>query len=158
MIEINKRTIFTLLGITILSMLVIFSGCASETLGDEDTPKERILIKEEENEGKDKYKVKLIIKDDDTLIYEMSTEGDTNLQAGRNFTVEKLNDNDQWEMLDLNLNFTMDLVIISSDSPFSQEIDISELEAGNYRVTKSLLDSEGQVIENFGTIEFEILD
>lgn len=156
----NRRKYIILTGILIFALSILVSGCANQVEGsDHISSDEKVIIKDTiEEDYKDMYNVSLTVKDQDTLIYEISTLKDFIIQTGRSYTVEKLNDIGQWDMIDLELMFTMEMIIVKSDSPFSQEIDISKFEDGEYRVSKHLMDGEGKLIDGLGTIEFEILD
>lgn len=156
----NRKRIVILVGFSILIISIILNGCSKDISNEEDfTDGEKIMINENYNdEYEDKYEVLLTVKNEDTLIYEIKTFNDHIIETGRPYSIEKLSDNNKWELLDLELMFTMELILIDKDNPFSQEIDISELDTGDYRISKHLMDEEGNPIENLGVIEFEILD
>lgn len=119
---------------------------------------------QEENQGEADHMddlgidVKLLDKEDNLYAYVIEINGDRSIQTGMPYTIEKLNEDEEWEAIDLDLIFTMQLVHVDKNNPFTQDIDVSPLDDGTYRISKSLLDEDGDVIEDVGTIEFEISD
>lgn len=154
----RNKTIL-LIGVSIISLSMLFGACTKEAQRNDSTWENGILIKDDDSEEYgDMYDISLTLNDENTLIYEIKTYNDHIIGTGRPYTIEKINDKGEWEMIDLDLMFTMELIVVDESNPFSQEIDISELEIGEYRVDKHLMDEEGDSIENLGAIKFEILD
>lgn len=77
-------------------------------------------------------------KKDETLNFSIKNIGKKlSLILGRDFRIEKLN-GETYEDFPLNLMFTKDLIIISPEKDFSQELDLSNFESGEYRIVKNI--------------------
>lgn len=81
---------------------------------------------------------KEIYKKNETLNFSIKNIGKKlSLILGRDFRIEKLN-GETYEDFPLNLMFTKDLIIISPEKDFSQELDLSSFELGEYRIVKNI--------------------
>ena len=161
----NKKMIFTIGSTMIIASLLLtgcFGGKDKEISEGIETPE--IIEEEVEDEIIEEVVISnggstgLSKRDNDVYSYSISTTGGFVIQTGMPYTIEKLNESNEWEMLDLELMFTMQIIIIDSENPLTQDIDVSSLEVGKYRVYKDLMDGDGEPIERLGTIEFDILE
>lgn len=77
-------------------------------------------------------------KKDETLNFSIKNIGKKlSLMLGRDFRIEKFN-GETYEDFPLNLMFTKDLIIISPEKDFSQELDLSNFESGEYHIVKNI--------------------
>lgn len=111
---------------------------------------EDIGIKATEDVIADLIHTDLTLKEDGVYVYKVTVSGDTVVQVGREYKVEKLVGEELWEEVDLGIAFTQEIIEINSDNPFSQEINVSELGLGEFRISKIIMDLSGKQIKNIG--------
>lgn len=86
--------------------------------------------------------------------YSLDVYGDEVLMIGMPYDIEKSVGSD-WERVDLDLAFTMQIISVSSEEPFGQYVETETLEPGIYRFVKQIMDSQGEPLET-QYLNFEI--
>lgn len=101
--------------------------------------------------------IQLLQRENGLYTYSIAIVGDQTITTGMPYIVEKSIEDDKWEIVELDLMFTMQLIIVDSDNPFTQDIDVSMLEPGIYRIYKNLMDENGEPLDDI-YLEFEIFE
>lgn len=169
----KKINAVTLMVLTLLTVGVMVTGCSKDP---DPAPNNEIVendpiveIKEEEEIEKEDEAIDpiedasdkdfhLSVDPENVFTYAIVPAEDTIYQTGMPYTVERLNEAGEWENVELDMVFTMQIVIVEKENPFYQTIDLSEMDPGTYRISKSILNEAGEVIDGLGSMEAVVVE
>lgn len=156
---------------TILAIGVVVTGCSKDVEPAQSDPivesdpiidiiepeKDEDINSEEDLSDRDAdSKFLLTMEADNVFTYAILPAEGTVYQTGMPYTVDRLNKNGEWERVKLDMMFTMQIVIVDSENPFYQTVDMTDMEPGTYLISKSILDENGEVVDELGSIEITV--
>ncbi len=126
-----------LIAIAMISLLVLFAGCLdnemNDIIPDEELSPEAVIDLPESSF--DQY---------EDVEFEIQNTGNTQLTFGRVFDIDYYNqDNEEWESVELDLVWPMDMIFLNPGDSFTQSFNPSDnfvdgVKDGEYRINKQV--------------------